>query len=157
MKSRVWVLIIFALLIIMIGTYIAAFRIFDINRKVGDYLSNQISQSFGTHVSSLSVSVLPWSIIIRDAKLEVDGVPLHITVKRVRAGFSFFSLLKSRFRSIYGIKIYLNQPEFIWHIDSRLHCLYEVCLPVLQLSLLPGEPGFQRLPFFSPTEPGRGD
>ena len=106
MKSRVWVLILFILLITIIGSYIAAFRILNINQRVGDYLSENISQSLGVHFTSFSISVLPWAIIIRDANLQLDGVPLNIEVKRIRIGFSLVTLLKNRFHSLYDIKIF---------------------------------------------------
>jgi len=127
MKSRAWVLIVFILLIIIIGGYVAAFRIFNINEKAKDYLTEKISQSLGADFTSNSVSILPWSVRINDISLNLKDspgayhdVPLRIMAKRIRIGFNIFTLLKNRFRPVYGTqKIFFDEPEFIWLLDDE--------------------------------------
>ncbi|MFC1490889.1 hypothetical protein ACFL6K_06730, partial [Candidatus Latescibacterota bacterium] len=87
----------------------------------------QISQSLGVDVSSKSVTILPWSIRINDISLNLSDspgnnidIPLHIVAKRMRIGFNLFTLLKNRFRPVYGTqKIFIDEPEFLWILDNK--------------------------------------
>jgi len=121
MKNRLWILIMFILLIAIIGIYIAAFRIFDINQKVRDYLTEKISKSLDADFASNSVSILPWSIRINDVSLRLKNSPLGVEAKRIRIGFNIFTLLKNRFQPLYSTqKIFIDEPEFTWLFDDEL-------------------------------------
>jgi hypothetical protein len=116
----------FLLLVTIVGGYVGAFRIFNINKKASEYLNEKISQSLGIEVTSESVTILPWSVTINDIRLNLldspgiyKNIPLHIEAKRMRIGFNILTLLKNRFRPVYGtLKIFIDDPEFIWLLGN---------------------------------------
>ena len=115
------------LLVTIIGGYVAAFRIFDINEKAGIYINKQISQSLGIDVSFDSVYILPWSIRINNINLNFadapggnTALPLRINARQMRIAFNIITLLRNRLRPVLGTqKIFIDEPRFIWLLDHE--------------------------------------
>ena len=115
MKSRILLPLLLLLVVLLVGGYFAASRFFDVNQRARVYLTGKASEFLGGHFDASSIFILPWSITIRDAHLELKNTPLEISVKRVRIGFSIIEFVKNGFRPIYGTEqVYLDRPEFIW-------------------------------------------
>jgi len=119
MKKRLWVLILFGLLLLLIGGYMALFRILDINRRAEYYLSEYLAQSFDVHVSRLSVSVLPWAVSVRDAELRMKHMPLVMKIKRMRVGFNVYTIITKRLHSISNLHLFVSNPVFIWDLGDK--------------------------------------
>lgn len=113
MKGRIWVIIIFGLIFILIAGYFAAFSYFDVNGRVSRYLAGQISKTIGADLTGFSVSVMPWAIKIKNVKLQVNNYPLQIEAKSLSARFSLLAFL-SNGRPEISAKIYLDHPVFRW-------------------------------------------
>lgn len=155
MKSRMWVLIVFMLLLATLALYVTAFRLLDINQKACDYVTEKIAQSFNADFSAGSLSILPWSIRINRASLRLKETPLSIEVKRIRIGYNIFHLLVYRLRPLRGTQdVYIEEPVVTWRfdradypdtirIDRRYDFLVED-IPPIRVNIVRGSFVFQR-------------
>jgi hypothetical protein len=103
-----------------IGGYFAVSRIFNINQRARDYLTERASEFLGVEFNASSAVILPWSISIKNAQLTLKNIPVKIEVNRIRISFNLFDLIKNRFKPIYGTKqIYLDRPVFTWILGQN--------------------------------------
>ena len=127
MKGR---LLIPLLLLVLVGSiigYHAADKVYRFRDRLSDYLIDRVSEFIGSGFDASSISVLPWAVNIRDARIRLKEMPVTVTISRIRIGFNLFDLLAHRLNPLYGTdEIYLDRPRFTWMLhgdaghDTRL-------------------------------------
>jgi len=119
-KSRILIPLLLLLLVVVIGGYFAGTKFFHIDQKTRDYLIEKVSALLGGEVDASSVSILPWSISIKDARLRLKDSPIKVEIKRIRIRFNLIKFVRNRFKPVYGTEqIFLDRPEFMWIITEK--------------------------------------
>lgn len=99
--------------------YHAADRVYRIRDRISDYLIDRVSEFLGSGFEASSISVLPWAVSIKDARIRLREMPVTVTISRIRIGFNLFDLLAHRLNPLYGTdEIYLDRPRFTWMLNG---------------------------------------
>lgn len=105
--------------ILIIGGGIAAFRLGVVERNAREYLIRRVSAELGADFEISAISFSPWAVGFSDVRLRMKDIPLTVEAKRIRIGFNLASLIRHRFRPVYGTeRLFLDHPRFIWRLGE---------------------------------------
>lgn len=104
---------------VLVGGYVALFRVLQINERVREYLVRRISSELKVDISVSSLSFSPWRVGFNGVNMNIPGVPLTFEAKSIQIGFRFSRLLKSGFRPAPGAEeLFVDTPRFIWALSD---------------------------------------
>ena len=115
MKGRVWILVCAILVGALLGGYLIAAHVLQLDQKIRDYVVKRISDEMGVSLSVSSISLTPWLARLNGIEIRMKGTPIVVRADRIGVGFNFLQLARHHFRPVYGAEqLYLDRPRIIW-------------------------------------------
>jgi hypothetical protein len=104
--------------VILIGGYVAVFRILQVDRRVTTSLVSRISGELNAAVDISSISVSPWNVGFHHVKVRFRAIPVVFEADAVRLGINPVHLIKNGFRPVNGIEeLFLDSPKVTWTLS----------------------------------------